>query len=49
VLLNLVVARDTKVDAALANKGGNIGGWEEDEGDREVLDEGDVESGSARC
>jgi hypothetical protein len=38
VLLHLVIARDTQVHAALANKGGDIGRREEDEGNGEVLD-----------
>jgi hypothetical protein len=44
VLLHLVVARDAQVDAALADKGGDVGGGEEDEGDGQVLDQGDVEA-----
>ena len=44
VLLHLVVARDAQVDAALADKGGDIGGGEEYEGDGQVLDKGDVEA-----
>lgn len=42
--LDLVVAGDAEVDAALADKGRDIGGGEEDEGNGEVLDEGDVEA-----
>jgi hypothetical protein len=41
---HLVAASYTQVDAAFANKGGNIGSGEEDECKRQVLDEGDVES-----
>ena len=44
VLLNLVPSGDTEVASALANKGGNVGSGEEDQGDREVLDEGNVEA-----
>lgn len=44
VLLDLVVARDAEVDLALADKGGDVGGGEEDEGDGEVLDEGYIEA-----
>jgi hypothetical protein len=44
VLLHLVVARDAQVDAALADEGGDVGGGEEDEGDGQVLDEGNVEA-----
>lgn len=43
VLLDLVVAGDADVDAALADEGGDVGGREEDESDGEVLDQGDVE------
>lgn len=42
--LDLVVAGNTQIDATLADKGRDIGGGEEDEGDGEVLDEGDVEA-----
>jgi hypothetical protein len=44
VLLHLVEARDAEIDAALADKGGDVGGGEEDEGDGQVLDKGDVEA-----
>lgn len=44
VLLYLIVARDAQVDTALADKGGDVCGGEEDEGERQVLDEGDVEA-----
>lgn len=47
VLLDLVIARDAEVDAALADEGGDVGRGEEDEGDGEVLDEGDVEAALA--
>jgi hypothetical protein len=41
---HLVAARYAQVDAALANEGGDIGGREEDEGEGEVLDKGNVEA-----
>jgi hypothetical protein len=44
VLLDLVVAGDAQVDAALSNEGGYVGSGQEDEGDGEVLDERDVEA-----
>lgn len=44
VLLYLVIARDAEIDLALAHEGRDVGGGEEDEGDWEVLDEGDVEA-----
>ena len=44
MLLNLVEAGDTEVYAALANKCGDVGCWEEDKGDGEVLDERNVEA-----
>ena len=44
MLLHLVPARDAEVDLALADEGGDVGGREEDEGQGEVLDEGDVEA-----
>jgi hypothetical protein len=44
VLLYLVPASDAEIDTALANKGRDIGGGEEDESDWEVLDESDVET-----
>lgn len=44
VLLNLVIASDAEVDTALADEGGDIGGGKEDEGDRKVLDERNVEA-----
>lgn len=47
VLGDLVTAGDTDVDAALANEGWDVGGGQEDKGNREVLDEGDVEAGFA--
>lgn len=44
VLLDLIPARYAEVDAALADKGRDVGGGQEDEGNGEVLDEGDVEA-----
>lgn len=44
ILADLVEACDAEVHAALANKGRDISGGEEDEGNREVLDEGNVEA-----
>lgn len=44
VLLHLVVARDAQVNLALADEGRDVGGGEEHERDREVLDERDVET-----
>lgn len=44
VLPNLIPPRDSKIDAALADKRGDIGGGQEDEGDGEVLNEGNVEA-----
>lgn len=44
VFLYLIPAGDTKIHLALADEGGNIGGWEEDQGNGEVLDEGNVEA-----
>lgn len=47
MLGDLVAACDADVDAAFTDEGGDVGGGEEDEGDGEVLDEGDVEAGFA--
>ena len=44
---DLVAACDTDVDAAFTDEGGDVSGGEEDEGDGEILDEGDVEAGFA--
>jgi hypothetical protein len=44
MLCHLVASSYAQVDTALANEGGDICGGEEDEGHREVLDEGDVKS-----
>ena len=38
------MACDSQIDVAHADKGGNVGRWEEDEGDGVVDDEGDVQS-----
>lgn len=42
---NLIPAGYTEVDSAFTNEGRDIGGGEEDEGYRVVLDEGNVEAG----
>lgn len=47
MLGDLVTAGDTDVDAALADEGGDVGGGQEDQGDREILDEGDIKAGFA--
>lgn len=44
VLLDLVKARDAQVDLALADKGWDVRGGEEDESDGQVLDEGNVQT-----
>ena len=44
VLLDLVTACDSQVDAAFTNKGGDVGGGEEDQRKRVVLDKGDVKA-----
>ena len=44
VLLDLVPSRDSQVDPTLANKGRDVGGGEEDEGNGQVLDQRNVES-----
>lgn len=44
VLLYLIMAGDAQVDAALADKSGYVGRGEEDEGDGQVLHQGDVEA-----
>lgn len=44
VLLDLVMACDAQVDLTLANKGGNIGGGQEDQSDGEVLDKRNIEA-----
>lgn len=44
MLLYLVPASDAEIDTALANKGRDIGGGEEDQGNWEVLDESNVET-----
>ena len=47
MLGDLVATGDTKVDTALAHKGRDVGGRQEDQGDRKILDQGDVEAGLA--
>jgi hypothetical protein len=44
MLLHLVPSGDTEVAATLANERGNVGGREEDQGNREILDESDIET-----
>lgn len=44
MLLDLVAACDTQIDAALTNEGGNIGGGQEYEREREVLDKRNVKA-----
>lgn len=39
---DLVAAGDTDINAALADEGGDVGGGQEDQGNWEVLDEGDI-------
>lgn len=41
---DLVEARDTKVNLALSDECGDVGGREEDESNGEVLDQRDVEA-----
>lgn len=41
---DLVATCDSEVDAAFTHKGRDVGCGQEDEGDGEVLDEGDVEA-----
>lgn len=42
MLSDLVTASDTQIYSSLANKGGDVCSWEEDQGERKVLDERDV-------
>jgi hypothetical protein len=44
---DLVATSDADVNATLANEGGDVGGGQEDQGNGEILDEGDVETGFA--
>lgn len=44
VLFDLVAAGDSEVDTAFANECGDVGGGEEDERERKVLDECDVKT-----
>jgi hypothetical protein len=39
-----ISSSDTYRDTTFADEGGDVGGGEEDESDRKVLDEGDVET-----
>jgi hypothetical protein len=45
VLGDLVAAGDTKVNAALADEGWDVGGGQEDQRNGQVLDQRDVEAG----
>lgn len=47
VLGDLVATSDTDVNATLTDEGGDIGGWQEDECDGQVLNKRDVETGLA--
>lgn len=47
MLGDLVAAGNTQVYTALAHKGGDVGGGQEDQSDGQVLDQGDVETGLA--
>ena len=47
VLGDLVATRDAQVHAAFADERRDVGCGEEDQGDGQVLDEGDVEAGFA--
>ena len=44
MLLDLVAASDAQVDAALADEGGDVSGGQEDEREREVLDQRNVQA-----
>lgn len=44
MLGDLVAPCDAEIDAAFADEGGDVCGGEEDESDRQVLDQGDVEA-----
>jgi hypothetical protein len=44
MLLNLVTAGDSQIDTALSDEGGDVGGGEEDQRKRVVLDEGNVKA-----
>jgi hypothetical protein len=45
VLGNLVAASDAQIDAAFTDEGRDVGGRQEDQRDRQVLDQRDVEAG----
>lgn len=47
VLGDLVAAGDSQVDATLTHKGRDVGGGQEDEGNGQVLDQGNVEAAVA--
>lgn len=44
MLSDLVAACYSEIDSTLAYEGGDVGCWEEDESEGEVLDESDVQS-----
>ena len=44
---HLILACYTEIDSTFTDKGGDIGGGEEDEGYGVIFDEGDVEAGFA--
>jgi hypothetical protein len=47
VLGDLVATSDTDVNATLTDEGGDIGGWQEDECDGQVLDQRDIKTSLA--
>lgn len=47
MLSDLVAAGNTQVNTALADEGGDVGSRQEDQGDGQVLDQRDVETGFA--
>lgn len=42
---DLIAAGDTDINTALTDEGGDVGGRQEDQGNWEVLDESDIETG----
>lgn len=47
MLSDLVAAGDTDINATLADESGDIGSGQEDQGNRKVLDESNIEAGFA--
>ena len=47
MLGDLISSSDAKVDTPLTNKGGNIGGWEEDDRYGKILDQCNIKPGGA--